>query len=166
MSKSLTLDEMLEVALKEDLPSAVGFQAAFEALGSRLADELGAYFSIDVSPATFDIGEGLFAAFRPMFPGQEVPTSMIEFDPNSDWNIEPMVCGKTQPIQMESNREDSSITLIFSKEVEAHLCELQTKCQVDSIEEVFGNALQMYAWLMKTAGQNAQVTFTPKTVGQ
>jgi len=158
MSKSLTLDEMLEVALKEDLPSAVGFQAAFEALGSRLADELGAYFSIDVSPATFDIGEGLFAAFRPMFPGQEVPTSMIEFDPNSDWSIEPMVCGKAPPIPMESNREArSSITFNLSKEVETRLLELQTKCQATSIEEVLNNALQMYDGLVNTAGHTGDI---------
>lgn len=90
MTKFLTLDEMLEVALEENLPSAVGFRAVLEAIGSRLASELGEHLQVNVSLTTFegiDLG-GTIASFKPMFEGQPIPKALIRFDPDADWNNE------------------------------------------------------------------------------
>jgi hypothetical protein len=90
VTKFLTLDEMLEVALEENLPSAVGFRAVLEAIGSRLASELGEHLKANVSLATFegiDLG-GTIASFKPMFEGQSVPKALVRFDPDADWNNE------------------------------------------------------------------------------
>ena len=90
MAKILTLDEMLEVAIEERLPSAGSFRAVLEEVGSILANALGAHLKVDVSPNTFegvDLG-GITASFKPLFEGQSLPKSLARFDPESDWSSE------------------------------------------------------------------------------
>lgn len=85
MALILTSDEMLAVI--RDTSPVVGaqLQKRYETLASEMAEIIADDLKCSTSRANWDL-DGMMAAFRPAYPGQEKPQVLAEHDPEGEWH--------------------------------------------------------------------------------